>query len=344
MGTGTPQSVLDQEAAADAAIAAAEAEQNAAPVPAADPAAPASPAPDGEIVSLSEMVDTPPAPAAPAPAAAAPAGDTVPRSDYDRLMAQHHALQGKYNAEVPILSKRLSDMGAEIRAIRERPPAPAAPAVPPYLAHLSDEERQDYQNRNEALGVSGRAVLGEVEAAQAAEKAERDRLNARLDQIERDQQAQAGSSSVQSFINAVDQQLPGAARLNTSPGFNAFLATIDPASGLEWGILASSAADIGDVARGVDIFKTYMTQAGLTGNEAGGDVTHQIKPARAAGSPAQPGTPEPVKYINESEVKQFYQDVALGEYGPERENDPRAIKIQAVIDKAADEGRIIYGQ
>lgn len=352
MGTGIPTQVLEQERVADMAMEQAQQQQQQqqAQLDQATPSSQQVPVenPAVEVRSLADLARETPSQAIPQRSGQefAPApSDTVPKAEYDHLLAQHQVLQGKYNAEVPVLSRQLRELKDEIRYIREHPVTiqqPAAPSTPPHLAHLKPEERQDFQSRDEALGVQGRAVLGEVESLMNQGRRE---MEERLKRLEERQQHIAGDANAQAFLNAAEKLLPGAIAINKSPAFEDFLETIEPLSYQSYRTLIASAYNAGDVQRAVDIMKIYANQAGLIGNQAGpGRIAGQIKPDRAAGSTGQPKAQAPVQLIKESEVKKFYDDQARGVYGPDPDSNADVKKIRDIIDKAAEEDRILFGQ
>jgi len=313
-----------------------------------EPSPEPNPEPDGGYKSLLELAkEDPPEPApqevppevlakgTPEPGKTpAPSGETIPKTEYDKLMARFTTLQGKYNAEVPTLSQQISELRNELRNISEQS-RKTTPEIPAHQRLLNASEREDYEDMNDALGVSGKAALGISQAEQERLKAE---FDARMHKIEEQQQALAAREAQQRLFAEVDKLCPGASSINQMPQFDQFLNTVDPVTGRTYKVLGEAAANIGDIQRVADIVTVFKTQAGMEIQAP----PQPIKPEVSTSGP--PPTTQAEKgnkpILKASDIEAFYRDQIKGKYGEMPQDHPEVKKIQAIIDDAERENRI----
>lgn len=332
MKNGIPDAVAKQAAESEAAMEEAAAQA----------------AGQSAVMALDEgHPDTPPASAsrlesiATEQAAAAPgaAGTNQRLRELEQALAleqqRNRTLIGRIDAHRP----ELEHMRAEIEALKTSQ-ASARPSVPAYAALLSEEERKEFENENEALGVSGRAVLGVMrnELGQLTST-----LNAIRGELAQTQAAQASDA----IWDRVEQMIPGAKAINTGGGtWLLFLEEVDAVSQRTYGNLAQGAYNAGDVQRLASIIETYQQRYG-TADQANADMASlagHLRPQRIRGDSAPAGGQAHVQekpMLKESEITAFYRDLTMGKYDT---NPTLAKRIEAEIDAANAEGRIAVGQ
>ena len=366
-----PQAILDQDAAIDVAIAEAQrlmdAEMNPSAVPKdgepdpnGEPLAQQRPSVPDRMPSLEETLKAAEEPQAVVPPLTAPGTtvlepkepDSVQKAEADRqaeverLQQELSTLRGKYNAETAANTARIEGLVKDIKEMQSQPVAPPVPETPAYQKYMTDEERAEYTNRDEALDTSGRAVLGEAERrineqaqANARERAE---INDRLKRIEADQAKERAQDSFNAFMGEVESICEDAIKINNEPTFTAFLQTRDE-HGRQYGDMANAAVNVSphEVARIINKFKAisgYKTPSQV-------DVTNQIRPEKATASTGvdQPKEMTAKPRITQAQIQQFNEDIAKGKYGQPSEAylNPDVIKIQKEIDSAGLDGRVV---
>ena len=241
--------------------------------------------------------------------------------------------------------RELATMREELERTKQAAPPVAAAATPTdaFKSYLSEDERDDYESEEEALGVAGRAARGVFEAQIAALRSE---LGTRLDSIEQfSLQAQETVLEDQTW-GAVEALSPGAKDINN--GSNAtwieFLSGPNPHNPAQTlRDLAQSRYQSGDVEGLASLVDSYKRQYGWTTDSTGAPnstaLNGQLKPSRAGGTPAPMGQQK--TFIPESEIARFYGARTRGEYDG---RDEEVKKIEAAIEEAERENRILIGQ
>ena len=272
----------------------------------------------------------------------------------ERDQARHQlaTLQGKYDTEVPQLHQarreledKIAGQSDEISRLREEFAAfseqrQSAATEDGWKSLLNEEERAEYVSPEEAYGVAGRAVLGEIEAREARRRRETDR---KLAKIEADLQRRAAAEAEQSFWSRMDSIHPGSSKINQLPEFKAFLDTeMDPISGLKMREVANAAARAGDLGRVVEVIQQYEQKNGLS-ESLDPELAGQVKPGGLpmSGSRAIQKGMKPM--ITQSMVDQHTRDTISGKYGRDYLDNPEYQKMQNAIDLAFEEDRVVAG-
>jgi hypothetical protein len=240
----------------------------------------------------------------------------------------------------------------EIAELKEKAATPpdTPPSTPPafsggnaYQAHLSEDEREDYETRDDALGVSGRAALGVFEAQFAAL---RDELTARLDRNDQFRLELQETKQEDEVWSAVEAISPGARDINSSSNatWMDYLSGSDPHNPAQTiQQLAQKRYESGDVQGLAALVDDYKQKYGWSPQDSASFnsdlISGQVKPSRAAGQ--APAAQPQVQMILESEITKFYEDRVKGDYDDRQEE---ATRIEAAIEAANDEGRILIGQ
>lgn len=243
-------------------------------VPAAPPTAPAPPAP-----AAAAEPAAPPAPPAPAPAA--------PPAPVD-WEHKFKVLQGKYNAEVPRLTRqiqeqeqRLRDMQTQLTSLAAGKSANAgAPAQPPQR-RVKDEEINAFgPDLYDFIKRAAREELGgDIDTVRTLEQ----RL-VKTEQTAKTVGDTVARSAVQQVHDLLDAEVPEWEAMNVDPTYLAWLQEVDPYTGQPRGRLLSQAYEDRDGPRVVAFFKGFKIE----------NAAVQPPPAAPAApaAPPQPAVPE----------------------------------------------------
>ena len=348
---GIPDAVAQQAVEADVALAAeAKTRATGTPTPPQPPVAPVAPdsgnqpphqpaatIQDGNVVTIADLGR--------ASAPAAPGTQPPPALTAEQQLAQSD--QRWRTAQGMIAAK-----DKELAELRAKPPEAAAPPPPKppvfsgdsaYQSHLTETEREDYDSRDEALGVSGRAVLGIIESEFAGLRAALEGRIDTLDQYRLESEHSEQEDAVWSAVEAISQ---GARDINksTNPTWLEYLRGPDPNSPSrtlqESAQAFYEAGAIRDLASIVDAYKQQYGWSPQDSSAANSEmISGQLKPARSSGSSMPVATQQPL--IPESEIKKFYEDRVKGVYDG---RDEEVAKIEAAIELAETDGRILVGE
>lgn len=261
--------------------------------------------------------------AAPAPAApAAPAPDTWEQ--------KYRVLAGKYNAEVPSLSRKnkelegqvatLSQQVAQITAKLEQTEANAKrqPLVKP-------EEVQEFGEP--LVDLIRRAAREEAQALVPQANPQVETLATELKSIKE----QGAKTAWDTFLTRLTELVPDWVQVNGDETFLSWLAEIDPLTGAERQTLLSDAQDRLDAVRVAQFFKTFKAQGATRAEAARVGLEQQAVPNTQSRAAAPTGK----VVFTRREVQQFYADWKAG-----RISDAEAVAKEAEINKAAAEGRL----
>lgn len=267
------------------------------------------------------------APAAPAqPAAPAPAAAPAP----DNWEQKYRVLMGKYNAEVPVLTRKnkeletqVSDLTrqfADLKAKLEQTEAASKrqPLVKP-------EEVQEYGEP--LVDLIRRAAREEAAAVIPQGNGDVSRLESELKSI----REQTAKTAEESFFTRLTELVPDWVTINGDEAFLTWLAEIDPLTGKERQDLLASAQSALDASRVAQFFKTFKGQGQTRAEAARSGLEAQATPATSNRAAVPTGK---VVYTRK-EVAQFYADWRAG-----RITDAEAVAKEAEINKAIMEGRL----
>lgn len=257
-----------------------------------------------------------PAPAVAAqPAAAAPAAPAVvvqatPNPELEAAKAEavtwqnrYTVLKGKYDAEVPRLTQQLRELQDKVTELSNRQQQAPAPAP------VTDADRERFGE--DMVDMVSRAA---VAAAQQVVSPLQEKLGTVENQVKTTVQT-TQETAVQRFWADVDDLLAKSNlvfdTVNNDPGFIAWLAETDPASGVTRQKLLTEATEKLDAARTVYFFTAY------TASHPNGGAAQP--PAEAIQPPAGGGAPDPTKtpagkIWTRADISKFYDDVRRGVY------------------------------
>jgi hypothetical protein len=275
---------------------------------------------------------------APTPAVApepTPAPAPAPQSQ-DSLDHKFRTLQGMWNAERAqnkALESQLSQLSQQVQVLVAAASKPAAPVQTP--APQADP-RDAAQFGEDMVEMVQRYTTRALEAMRSDVAAVAADLDKRLKSLE----GQIGGVSQktemtleQAFYGALDQAVPEWRQINVDERWLAWLGEVDEVYGAPRQAALESAHQRMDAKRVIAIFNQFKAAT-----PAKPKLESQQTPS-GSGQPAPVPQAEPVKrMVSTKLVKQFYDDLAKGRY---RGREAEADRLQAEIDRAAMEGRIV---
>ena len=298
-----PSKVLEQEKAADEAIAAQQAQRAAemqppAEQPAAAPQAPQKPAEEA------------PAPAAP---------NTAPQGgDWE---SKYRVLSGKYNAEVPRALAEIKALRAKVEELTKAPPAAAAPA--PAAPTITAEEVEQYGP--EFIDMLKRVAQQQFGTREAELLSEINLLKSRVDE----RAATEDTAKEAQFFAALSGAHSDWEAVNNDEKFLQYLGEYDPQSRRIRQTLLDEAVTARDSDYVIELLSRWkaLNKSGRSrpqpSVEPQGRVTGDVPEQREKRS------------WSKTEVDKFYTDWSRGKI-----KDADAAAIELDIQSAAVEGRI----
>ena len=304
-----------------------------------------------------EPTPTPePAPPAPKPPSPAPApvqqAPTPPTEDW---RAKYLTLQGMFNAEVPRLQGQLKEVLAEIerlKSVKPEPqpqpePQPAASTASPkdienFGADLADFVQRTAHEIARSYLSSMSSHLAEIRGEIVALRGETGNAVAKQQKTEQEL-----------CLQRLGQLVPDYQTIDVMPEFLDWLAGEEGMTGIKRQAILGNALQNFDSNRLAQIFNTFkatigMTQApatpippapapASTPSPAQAELARQVSPGRSAASPTVATPAGQQRTFTQTELKQFYDDIARGKYRG-RETEQANIEVQ--INAAAAKGLV----
>lgn len=326
------------------------------------PAAPPAP----ETPPAAEGGD--PSPAAAPPAASEPPAAPPPAEPPADWQHKYNVLQGKYNAEVPRLTRQVQEQEQTLRELHtqlnntqsllaslnpgQSAQTPPAPATPPARL-VKDEEIKEF---GPDLVDLMRRVSQEAVAGKDTEIAE---LKQQMAGLGKTVEATANATAVtaeERVIGLLDERVPEWRVQNEDVGFLTWLNEVDPFAGEQRGELLSQAYIVHDAPRVVAIFQGYLNEnAAVTPPTPAAAPAGDTPPATPEGQQLEslvaPGTPKagahggaPADHAgkqiwNQSQVTELY--AKINEFTKKGRPAPKALQdLEADLILAQAEGRI----
>lgn len=312
------------------------------------------PAEQPEQPNLTVVENQPEQPAAEAPPAQPepqkPEAKAEPQKPAEDFEHKYKVLKGKYDAEVPRLSRQIAELNGQLEGMREmiasmqKPtPAAAASSSTDLTPDISAEEIDEYgEELIELIGKKAKQVA----------KGEIDRLNSQIEDLKK----QLGGVSQTVVENARDKMLGQLTdevanwqMINRQPEFLDWLDRVDPYSGSVRGVMLRQAYAANDAPRVIAFFKGFLQEhaaitspATMDSTEMNGgtptvDLNEQVAPGRTKRSTGVVGAQKEKRIWTQAQIADFYKQVQMGKY---RNKDAEKHRIEADIVAAAREGRI----
>jgi hypothetical protein len=311
------QRQVDEAAAAEALIANSQAKQGEFVVT--DPS---------QLPASQQPLEAAPAPAQPA-APAAPAEDW--QQKYRSLQGMFAQQTGELRAQVKAYESRFTDLQAQLEAVSAaqkqtaKDKAQADPSdVENFGADMVDMVKryseQVFQSLADQFGSKLAAVEGRLNAVEEKVTGVSDRTAVTLEQ---------------QFYAALEGLVPDWQEINKDQRWLNWLAEVDPVYGADRQAALDQAHQAMDAKRVASVFNAFKAAQPA---KAKASLADQVAPsATYAQAPAQaPGQTK--QLFAEKFVAKFYQDLTKGVYA---KNPAEAARIEAEINQAAAEGRIV---
>lgn len=326
---------------------------------------------DGQPPGTPPAGSTPPANAAPPAEGTPPAeGATPPNTPPPEGWEQkYRVLQGKYNAEVPRLTRQVQELVAQMRdqaaaltttqnllaslgAQRGTAPAGNDPGAPPAQPArlVKDEEVKEFgadliDVMRRVAREEGASLLPQVDQRIAPVKQRADAAA----KAASDAAGKVAANDQQTVLQLLAEKVPNWEELNGDSGFLDWLDQRDPFSGAVRGLMLKQAFEAHDGPRVVNFFLGYQKEhAAVTPPaNAAAPASTPAQPQRTLESMVAPGTTKTGAASTQNgankrdwtraDIAQFYKDLGAGKY---RGRSDDAKKIEADIFVAQREGRI----
>lgn len=286
-----------------------------------------------EVAELDKMLDEPqqqdeaPAEAVQEPVVSAP--PVQPKQDEETWQKRYQTLQGMFNAEVPRLNAQVKELQQQLQQVLAKAQAPAK-APEPQEKLVTEKDVEAFGG--ELLDVIKRQAVEAVQADFAKLQAENAELRKQLGGVAEKQ----GHVDRRTYFAELAAAVPDYEKLNTDQGFLAWLAELDPVSGLNRQTFLTAAYENLDAQRTAAVFSTYkQTLAKQPVNAAAQELQRQVAPGTSRASTPTTQATGAEKIWSLAEIERFYVDVSKGKYVRDE-----ATRIEAEIDAAVAAGRL----
>lgn len=262
-------------------------------------------------------VQNDPAPAnEPAPPAQPQAGaelDTA-KKEAESWRQRYLVLQGKYDKEVPALSRQVGDLTEQIRELRQQ--LESRPVTPP----VSDEDRERFGE--DMIDVVTRISAKVVEDAVKPVKEQLGTVKETTETVAKETHRTAEQRFWADFDKLLADKGLAFDSINNDPGFIKWLGETDGLSGVTRQKLLDEAISKFDAPRSARFFITYAE--GLPKGDAA-SLTQQIQPDNSAPGD-DPLNSSKGRLWTRAQIKEFHEDVRRGKYKG-REAEARGIEL-----------------
>lgn len=344
------------------------------PAPANEPEAPKPDEPGAPPSTAQQPQGGDPESSASAPAPAdPPSGAPADPVDWEH---KFKVLQGKYNAEVPRLTKQAKEQGEQLQDLRQQltntqsllaslnenkpPPQPQAgsPPATPTQRLVKDDEIREFGS--DLYDFVKRAAM-EAVSPKLAELTKP--FEERLSKTEQSTQhvvKTAEQAELDKMYGLLDAKVPNWVEINEQPEFLQWLAETDPYTGAQRGQLLAQAHERRDGPRVLAFFQGFLNEnAAVTppagaAPAAGAPPSEGAPPAQPEGQPLDglvaPGTPksgpqsgapdEAGKRVwTQAQIRELY--LKKNEYTKKGRKPPKELEqLEVDLIKAQSEGRV----
>ena len=251
---------------------------------------------------------------------------TPPPKKDDAFEARYLVLQGKYDAEVPVLYKQISELKIELadlqsQLVAKKPSPDISGNIPKSLEYLRKEMPEFEEAVNYLAEQRAKQIMSEQMGT----------VNTRVDNLANSVVANTSAS----FYSYLDKEIKNWQQINNHPAFAAWLQETDKFIGLPRMALLQDAYQKFDGPRAAAFFAAFITEAKVK--------TKGVSPADKFAAPDSGGggaenTPAPgAVVVNRSDIQQFYAAVARGDY---KQNPEGMKKREAEINAAIAAGKV----
>jgi hypothetical protein len=265
-----------------------------------------------------------------------------PPSDEETWQKRYLTLQGMFNAEVPRLNGRIKELETQLHQAVDQFRQAQKPTQPePKATERLVTEKDEEAFGSDLLDVVRRqakeiiqAERGQFQQVIEELKAENAQLHQQLGSVSERQ----GANDRNTYLAALDRNIPAFAQINSDPKFLAWLDEVDPMTGLNRKAYLDDAYQAFDVQRTAAIFNAWPGSKAFTGTKSSpkAELAKQVAPS-AARTASNPAANPNERVWSMSDIDAFYRDVSRGTY---RGRDAEAQRIEAEIDLAVSQGRV----
>lgn len=267
----------------------------------------------------------------------APQPETFKGDDAETWKKRYQTLQGMFNAEIPRLTAKITDLERQLEtkaAAPEPKPAPI-PTVTDKDVEAFGSDLIDLIKRQ--AGDTLAAAQSDFDARLAAKDAELAELRSQVSSVVDTQ----GNTALANYFADLATLVPDYEAVNVNPVFLDWLSQVDDVAGVPRQHFLNSAYEARDVQRTARLFNLFKNQTGkppapqAQAKEPPPELQRQVAPSgsRASSTPADSTT----KIWSMREVDKFYRDVSKGLY---RGKSDEQARIEAEIDLAVSQGRL----
>jgi hypothetical protein len=267
-----------------------------------------------------------------------------PPPEKDPFEERYRVLQGKYNSEVPRLTRQVSELNAqleEMRAVIDEFRSKAT-ASEPVERLITEEEIQEYGP--DLVDLIGRRAKELYEPTVNSLRSEITKLQQQLGGVSQTVQTSARDR----LMAKLDAEVEDWQSVNTSQDFMAWLDRVDPYAGEIRGKMLRDAYEINDADRVVAFFKGFLTEhAAVQPTTTQGSrretrtpsvsLEEHVAPGRRKHATGMAGAQKEKRIWTQPEIAQFYHEVQKGKY---RGKEDAKREIERDIIAATTEGRI----
>jgi hypothetical protein len=269
--------------------------------------------------------------------------DESSKSDQETWQKRYLTLQGMFNAEVPRLNSQVKELSSQLEAALASIESvkAAKPQTEPPTKLVTEKDVEAFggelidlvRRQAEDVFVSERAQL---KAEIASLRSDNAILQKQLGGVAEKQ----GANDRRSYFGELKRLVPDYEQVNVDNGFIAWLAEVDPMSGVARQAYLNNAYEQFDVTRTATLFNTWKQATGRgaaqTGRQPQQELQRQVQPGSSKAS-VQPASSANERTWTQRDIEAFYTAVAKGQYSGMRDE---AARIESEIDAAVAAGRV----
>lgn len=262
------------------------------------------------------------------------------KTDEETWQKRYQSLQGMFHAEVPRLNAQVKELQQQLKdalaAVESRRISSSAETALEKL--VTDKDVEAYGG--DLIDLVKRQASEIIQAEKA--QMQRDLTTLQAENAELRQQLggvaeKQGANERRAYFAELAKEVPDYEALNTDSDFLAWLAEMDPMSGLTRQTYLNVAFEQFDVKRTATLFNTWKKEAGKAPapkRDAARELQRQVAPGTSRGASA-PSVSAGEKIWSMQEVERFYLDASKGKYSRDD-----VVRIEAEIDAAVAAGRL----
>lgn len=290
------------------------------------------------VTDASQLLTQTPAESAAQELPPTPAPAPAPTTPTDNWEQKFRTMQGMYNAEVPQLRTQVKTYESEMTALKEQVRALTVAVQSKPTEQQAQPDPRDVESFGaDMIEMVQRYATKTYEAMRAEFASFADQLDRRLKAVEETVTGvskKADTTMEAQFYATLNRLVPDWEQINKDATFLAWLGEADPVYRVPRQAALDAAHQRGDVEGVAAVFNTFKASRPSKPSAA---LASQVSPGTSGGA-AAPTAPGAKPMIAQKFVQQFFSDQAKGRY---RGREEEAARIEAEINQAAAEGRIV---